>query len=162
MAACDPPRHFFGALLDSHLPRIAVAIPGRMRVVLPTPAPSPAGAGTTDGGMLLRQAEHALLLDMTTRSGGVWPRYGVLGGYDQPDDGQEEIFTASAAAALEWGLFAQARAVLDNYLQYFVRADGSILYRGMEMAQQGRILTVAAQYWRYTRDAAPLLQHLGA
>jgi hypothetical protein len=52
-------------------------------------------------------------------------------------------------AALEWGLFQYARDVLDNYLTYFVRDQrGSILYRGLEMAQQGRMLTVVAQYFR--------------
>ena len=46
--------------------------------------------------------------------GQVWPRYGTMPGYDQPDDGQEEIFTGSMMAALEWGLFKYAREVLDN------------------------------------------------
>ena len=117
-------------------------------------------AGGTDGTVLTEQAQHALILDMITRSGGVWPRYGTYPGYDQPDDGQEEIFTASMMAALEWGLFSYAESVLDNYLSYFVRHDGTILYRGLEMAQQGRILTCIALYYEYTRDPRPLIKHL--
>merc|ERR1712100_842257 len=105
-----------------------------MKIKLPS-------AGGTDGQLLVEQAQHAIILDMITRSGGIWPRYGTYPGYDQPDDGQEEIFTASMMTALEWGLFTYAHEVLDNYLTYFVRKDGTILYRGLEMAQQGRILT---------------------
>jgi hypothetical protein len=138
---------------------------GRITGPFPTPPPTPPTPppppGKTDGTLLQLQAQHSLLVDMTTRSGGVWPRYGTYPGYDQPDDGQEEILTASMMAALEWGLFQYAHDVLDNYLTYFVRDErGSILYRGLEMAQQGRILTVIAQYYRYTGDAALLLKHL--
>ena len=63
-------------------------------------------------------------------------------------DGFQEVFTASVTAALEWGAFGYARAVLDNYAEHFLRRHGSILYRGLEMAQQGRMLTVFAMYYR--------------
>ena len=63
-------------------------------------------------------------------------------------------------AALEWGAFMYARDVLDNWLAFYQLPQGSVLYRGLEMAQQGRMLTVTAMYYRYTRDASPLLDHL--
>ena len=63
-------------------------------------------------------------------------------------------------AALEWGMFPYAEGVLDNYLTYFVRSRGRVLYRGLEMAQLGRLLTVTAMYYAYTGDAALLLRHV--
>ena len=85
------------ALLDNHFYWQATwETEGRMTLDLPT-------SGGTDGVVLTEQAQHAILLDMITRSGGVWPRYGTYPGYDQPDDGQEEIFTATMMTALEWG-----------------------------------------------------------
>ena len=68
-------------------------------------------------------------------------------------------FTADATAALDWGLFAQARDQIDNYLTHFVRDDGSLLYRGPETGQYGRMLTVFAQYARVTGDDDLLLAH---
>ena len=70
-------------------------------------------------------------------------------------------------ASLEWGLFEYARSVLDNWLRYFVEVlppvcmmltwgseqeRGFVLYRGLEMAQQGRMLTNIAQYYLYTGE----------
>ena len=97
----------------------------------------------TDGSLLQRQAQHGILLDMITRHGVYWPRYGTNPGYDQPGigaDGFQEIFTASMTAALEWGAFPYAQGVLDNWLRYFIEDRGFVLYRGLEMAQQGRTL----------------------
>ena len=34
----------------------------------------------TDGVMLMEQSQHAIILDMITRVGGVWPRYGTYPG----------------------------------------------------------------------------------
>ena len=45
-------------------------------------------------------------------------------------------------AALELGCFDYAHGVLDNYLTYFVRPGGRVLYRGLEMPQLARLLTV--------------------
>ena len=92
------------------------------------------------------QASHALVLDMITRAGTWNPRYGTLPGYDQGTvgaDGFPGIFAATATAALEWGLFPYARGVVDNWLRYFIGADGFLLYRGLEMPQLGRLLTVS-------------------
>jgi hypothetical protein len=63
------------------------------------------------------------------------------------------------AAMLAWGLFDLAGQYLDNYFRYFVRDDGSILYRGPETGQYGRMLTVAAQYADYAGDYQLLLRH---
>ena len=63
-------------------------------------------------------------------------------------------------AALEWGMFPYAEQVLDNWLTYFIQDKGFVMYRGLEMAQHGRMLTNIAQYYKYTRDSALLLKHL--
>ena len=67
---------------------------------------------------------------------------------------------ASVQAALEWGLFPWAKEILDNYLTYYVRENGAIFYRGLEMPQQGRMLTLISMYHRYTGDARLLAHHL--
>ena len=60
-------------------------------------------------------------------------------------DGFQEIFTATMMASLEWGCYDYARGVLDNWLTYFIKDKGFVLYRGLEMAQHGRMLTNIAQ-----------------
>jgi hypothetical protein len=47
---------------------------------------------------------------------------------------------------LDWGLIDRAGLYIDNYFGEFVRDDGSILYRGPETGQYGRMLTLVAQY----------------
>ena len=124
----------------------------------------PTRPADTDGALLRDQSQHALVLDMITRSDTVWPRYGTSPGYDQPgigSDGFQEIFTATMMASLEWGLFPYAEAVLDNWLTYFIQEKGFVLYRGLEMAQHGRMLTNIAQYYTYTKDSSMLIKHLG-
>jgi hypothetical protein len=105
---------------------------------------------------------HSLVRDMITRIG-PFPKYGVFdrsyGGSEH--DGFPDIFTVDTAAMLAWGLFDLAGQYLDNYFTYFVRDDGSILYRGPETGQYGRMLTVAAQYANYTGDHQLLLRHRG-
>ena len=51
------------------------------------------------------------------------------------------------------------QGVLDNYLQYFVRSRGRVLYRGLEMSQLGRLLVLTAEYYFYTGDEALILRH---
>jgi len=63
-------------------------------------------------------------------------------------------------SALEWGAFPYARDVLENWLTYFIHEKGFVLYRGLEMAQEGRMLTNTAQYYFYTRDGSMLSRHL--
>jgi hypothetical protein len=50
---------------------------------------------------------------------------------------------------LEWGLVAEAGRHIETYFGKFVRDDGSLLYRGPETGQYGRMLTVVAQYINY-------------
>ena len=105
-------------------------------------------------------ARHSLVREMITRMG-PFPKYGVFDrGYGGSEhDGFPDTFTVDTAAMLAWGLFDFAGQYLDNYFSYFVRDDGSILYRGPETGQYGRMLTVAAQYANYTGDYALLLRH---
>ena len=76
-AGCMPPASFYSALLDQHFAWAATwRNEGRMQLALPAAPP-------TSGEHLMRQAHHCLTLDMITRSGGVWPRYGTAPGYEQ-------------------------------------------------------------------------------
>lgn len=67
--------------------------------------------------------------------------------------------TSSLYANLEWGRFAQAAAVLDNYFDEFVQDDGLPNMRGPEVGQFGLTLSLLARYLRYTGDA-PRLRRL--
>ena len=105
-------------------------------------------------------ARHSLVREMMTRIG-AFPKYGVFDrGYGGSEhDGFPDTFNADTAAMLAWGLTDLARGYIDNYFTYFVRDDGSILYRGPETGQYGRMLTVVAQYANYTGDHELLLRH---
>jgi len=109
---------------------------------------------------LVDQAKHSLVMAMLTRIDD-FPKYGVLdrlyGGGEH--DGFQDTFTADVTAAIEWGMFDLAKRYIDNYFRYFVRDDGSIVYRGAETGQYGRMLTVLAQYYRYSDDGETLLRH---
>ena len=116
---------------------------GAMRVDLPGDA----------GARLGDMARHSLVLDMITRQGSALsPRYGVDPGYGLPagaNDGFQEVFTSSMTAAAEWGLKQYGQGVLVNWLDQFLRRGGALLgYRGLEMAQQGRELSVIAAFYR--------------
>jgi hypothetical protein len=109
---------------------------------------------------LADQARHSLVREIITRMG-AFPKYGVFDrGYGGSEhDGFPDTFTVDTAAMLAWGLSDLAGQYLDNYFGYFVRDDGSILYRGPETGQYGRMLTVAAQYADYTENYQLLLRH---
>ncbi len=109
---------------------------------------------------LADMARHSLVREMITRVGS-YPKYGVFDrGYGGSEhDGFPDTFTVDTAAMLAWGLSDLAGQYFDNYFRYFVRDDGSILYRGPETGQYGRMLTVAAQYADYTGDYQLLLRH---
>eukprot|EP01045_Picozoa_sp_COSAG04_P005639 COSAG04_NODE_264_length_18606_cov_9.965256_20_plen_102_part_00 len=71
---------------------------------------------------------------------------GTNPGYEQAGPGAhgfQEICTSSVAVALEWGLFGYAEGVLENYLRYFVRPGGRVLYRG-EPQHRSQIVRVQA------------------
>lgn len=111
------------------------------------------------GAVLVDQGKHSLIKDMITRLQVQWPRYGVCGGsggcaYGDPkNNGFQEILTASLATSLEMGMFPYAKTVLANYLQFYLRGNsGLVYYRGFEMAQAARSLTLIAQYVQRTGD----------
>jgi hypothetical protein len=105
-------------------------------------------------------AQYSLVRALITRTG-AFPKYGALdrnyGGSEH--DGFQDTFNVEATALLEWGLFDRAREIIDNYFTHFVRDDGSLLYRGPETGQYGRMLTVVADYFRRTQDADLLVKH---
>ncbi|MBE1161883.1 Tat pathway signal protein [Dyella acidiphila] len=106
-------------------------------------------------------ARHAFARELVVRPGGVYPKYGAVDRdyYGNEYDGFQDTFTSSLYANLEWGRYAQAAAVLDEYFSDFVQADGMINMRGAETAQFGLTLSLLARYFRYTQDAALLLKH---
>ena len=57
----------------------------------------------------------------------------------------KDVFAADMAVALEWGLPQWAHDIHDNYYNFYVRRHATVLYRGPELAQYGRQLTLAAQ-----------------
>ncbi|MGH8252401.1 MAG: hypothetical protein ACRES2_00045 [Steroidobacteraceae bacterium] len=107
-------------------------------------------------------ARFSLVRALMTRQAG-WPKYGAVdknyGGTEH--DGFQDTFTVETEAMLEWGLIDRAGQYIDNYFGAFVRDDGSILYRGPETGQFGRMLTVVAQYFSAGGNAALLLKHRG-
>ena len=107
---------------------------------------------------LANMARHSLVRDMITRVGND-PRYGVgdYGGIEH--GGFPDTFTVDTTAMLEWGLWGLAADYIDNYFGKWVRDDGSLLYRGPEIGQYARMLTVIAKYTDYTGDYHLLLKH---
>lgn len=104
-------------------------------------------------------ARFSIVRDMMTRAKD-FPHYGA---FDKDYAGNEhegfpDTFTVDTAASLEWGLVDLAGRYIDNYFGQFVRDDGSILYRGPETGQYGRMLTVVAEYINYGGDSAVLLR----
>ncbi|GAA4778688.1 hypothetical protein GCM10023219_28620 [Stakelama sediminis] len=106
-------------------------------------------------------ARHAFAKELIVRPGGTYPKYGAVDrDYFGPEyDGFQDIFTSSLYANLEWGRFAQARAVLDNYFSEFVFDNGMVNMRGPETGQYGLTLSLLARYLRYTGDAAILRKY---
>ncbi len=106
---------------------------------------------------------HAFVKELMTRPGGDYPKYGAVDRdyFGSEYDGFQDTFTSSLYANLEWGRFAQARAVLDNYFTQFVQADGMVNMRGPETGQFGLTLHLVARYLLLTGDAETLLRHAG-
>ena len=109
-----------------------------MQLALPSPA-------STNGTYLKTQAIASVIKAMITRKG-IWhPRYGVNPGYGiNMQDGFQDTFTTTAQAALEMGAVSWARGLIDHYFRHYVRLDGMIHYRGEEIAQSARMLTILA------------------
>ena len=109
---------------------------------------------------LQNMAQLSLVREMMTRINH-YPKYGVVdrdyGGSEH--DGFPDTFTVDTTAMLEWGLVDIAGNYIENYLGRFVRDDGSLLYRGPETGQYGRMLSVLAQYVNYGGDPSLLVHH---
>jgi len=95
-------------------------------------------------------ARFALVREMMTRVHD-FPKYGAVDKdyAGSEHDGFPDTFTVDTNAMLEWGLVAEAGRHIETYFGKFVRDDGSLLYRGPETGQYGRMLTVVAQYINY-------------
>lgn len=108
---------------------------------------------------LQNMALHSLVRAMMTRVGD-FPKYGAFDkNYAGSEhDGFPDTFNVDTSAMLEWGLIDLAGRYIDNYFGQFVRDDGSILYRGPETGQFGRMLTVVAEYANYGGDPQILLR----
>jgi hypothetical protein len=103
-------------------------------------------------------ARFSLVRDMMTRVGD-FPHYGAFDKdyFGNEHEGFPDTFTVDTAAMLDWGLIDLAGRYIDNYFGLFVRDDGSILYRGPETGQYGRMLTLVAQYVNFGGDPKILL-----
>lgn len=118
------------------------------------------GMQVTGWDWLDNRSHHAFAREMITRRGD-HPKYGIA---DQAyagaeHDGFQDVLVSSVLACLEWGYFERARAYLDDYFTHFVRADGTLHYRGPEMGKYGVSLTCLGLYYDYTRDASLLERH---
>jgi hypothetical protein len=104
---------------------------------------------------------HAFVKELMTRPGGDYPKYGAVDRdyFGSEYDGFQDTFTSSLYANLEWGRFAQARAVLDGYFTAFVRPDGMVNMRGPETGQFGLMLYLVARYLRCTGDGETVFRH---
>ena len=69
------------------------------------------------------------------------------------------MFIATATAALEYGAMPYAEGVIDNFLNFYVRSDGMIWYRSVEIPATARMLTILAMYYSYSADHDVLLKH---
>jgi len=105
-------------------------------------------------------AQFGLVRDLITRVGD-FPKYGAVDKdyAGSEHDGFPDTLTVDTAAMLEWGMLDVAGRFIENYFGKFVRDDGSILYRGPETGQYGRMLTVVAQFADYGGAPAILLKH---
>lgn len=108
---------------------------------------------------IANMARFSLVRAIMTRVGD-FPKYGA---FDKDyagseHDGFPDTFTVETAAMLDWGLIDRAGRYIDNYFGEFVRDDGSILYRGPETGQYGRMLTLVAQYVNLGGDIQVVLK----
>ena len=120
----------------------------------------PEGNGT-NGTYLHTQAVHSIVRSMITRQDTWHPRYGTKPGYgDDAWHGLPDVFTSTVGAALEMGAMVYARGVIDNHFSFYVRNDGMIMHRGVQVPSSCRMLTLLALYHGYSGgDDTLLLQH---
>lgn len=99
---------------------------------------------------------HAFAKEVIVRPDGTYPKYGVVDRdyYGSEYDGFQDTFTSSLSANLEWGRFAQSRAVIDQFFDAFVTDDGMVDMRGPQVGQFGLTLSLVARYLHLTGDEA--------
>ena len=145
---------FYANLLAVHRYwNATLAAEGMMALTLPE-------AAGTNGTWLQQQATHSLVRSMISRRDTWHPTYGVNPGYGwRGQDGFQDVFTSTATMALEWGALPFAKGVIDNQWNFYVRHDGLINYRAIEVPTVARFLTLLALYHSYSGDDALLLSH---
>ena len=145
---------FYANLLAVHRYwNATLAAEGMMALSLPE-------AAGTNGTWLQQQATHSLVRSMISRRDTWHPTYGVNPGYGwRGQDGFQDVFTSTATMALEWGALPFAKGVIDNQWNFYVRHDGLINYRAIEVPTVARFLTLLALYHSYSGDDALLLSH---
>ena len=106
-------------------------------------------------------SRHSFVMELMTRPGGVYPKYGALDRIyaGSEHDGFPDTFTNAVYANLEWGRFETAKSFIENYFDNFVELNGMINYRGPETGQYGLMLSMLARYFSYTQDDALLLKY---
>ena len=124
---------------------------GMMELSLPSP-------NTTNGTWLATQAVHAIVRSMITRQN-IWePRYGVCPGFGSPNFyGTSIVFTTTATAALEFGAMEFARGVVEYQFEHYLRDDGMVWFRAVELPTTARMLTVLAAFHGYSSGDDALL-----
>ena len=128
---------------------------GMMNVSLPSPA-------TTNGTWLATQATHAIVKSMITRESKWHPRGGLHPGYGYvKNNGLQDVFTATATAALEIGALPYAKGVIANQFRYYIRDDGMVWHQSSsQIPASARALTILALYHAYSDDDGTFaLQH---
>jgi hypothetical protein len=127
---------------------------GMMDLSLPSPS-------STNGTWLMTQAVHSIVRSMITRQNTWEPRYGVCPGFGAANFyGLQDVFTSTATAALEFGAMVYAKGVIDYQFRHYIRADGMVWFRAVELPATARMLTVLAKLHGYNdEDDALLLQY---
>jgi len=138
---------FYKALLDNRRWWNAeLESEGMMDLSLPSPA-------STNGTWLGLQATHAMVKSMISRESTWHPRYGISPGFGSAVyNGLQEVFTATATAALEMGAMPYARGVIDNQFQFYIRDDGMVWHREEAVPASARMLTILASYHSFSGD----------
>eukprot|EP01052_Picozoa_sp_SAG31_P043889 SAG31_NODE_7464_length_1682_cov_2.217309_3_plen_242_part_01 len=150
-----PAASFYITLLDNRRYwDTQLAAEGMQELSLPSPR-------STNGTWLKTQAIHSIVRSMITRQNTWEPRYGVCPGFGAPNFyGLQDVFTTTATAALEFGAMAYAKGVIDYQFKHYVRSDGMIWFRTMEVPATARMLTILSTFHGYTGgDDGLILQY---
>ena len=90
---------------------------------------------------------------MITRESTFQPRAGLQPGYGYTKyNGVQDLFVATATAALEVGAIPYAQGLIDNQFRHYVRANGMIWHSAESLPTSARMLTVLALQYTYSDD----------